>query len=590
MDIGQMMTAVPLASQVNAAEPLQASAVTPVQQGLFADLMQGRFQESQATAEATNTGSKTQAVFSGEILNTADPELLAALLTGENQETSALPDTSANGNERVEESAQTIGQLPQDVALLWTGTQGIQSLQNGRMPESQINDQSGRPDVSESLQVVSAGRIEGQAALPADVDPGFVKNQDLKAAKEFAAVKTEVSIPLPRQTTQQPDAAVKTAEPKQTPVIRINPKPLAAEGGSAQADVRSLTTPPAIGFSDSGTRGSSLAVPGDSAAVSVETTSVVEKQVTIRTSANSVPITSTTNAATPVAPQSARFPENVVVPSELRGATPLSAQVASQQTEVSPVQSGVAYPQAAVVMEQIDKKSSSREVATKQLDPAVNKKNIEGAAIDLQKLAGSFAENEVMSEGDSETADQGLTEHFLLPNPLQHSKVDGKQFETATVAGSKEAARTDQSENVVRQVKDMLVTREIKTGNEQMTLKLSPEHLGELTLNLKMENQQLRVQIIAENQGVKEALMQHAESLKESLSRQNIKMESFEVVTSNGQRGFEQNDRGWKQMAQQQFLTRAPAYGSGYSVAEASTPSLPHYGGPQQYSMVDVHF
>ena len=146
------------------------------------------------------------------------------------------------------------------------------------------------------------------------------------------------------------------------------------------------------------------------------------------------------------------------------------------------------------------------------------------------------------------------------------------------------------SENVFLQVKEVLVNRTIKAGNEQITMRLSPEHLGELTINFKMENQHLKVEIVAANRGVRDALMQQSENLKESLARQNVNMESFEVVTSGGQRGFEQNDRGWKQLAQQQFMAGTSDGRYRYRVPEVDVAVVPQYGMQKQYAMVDVHY
>ena len=63
-----------------------------------------------------------------------------------------------------------------------------------------------------------------------------------------------------------------------------------------------------------------------------------------------------------------------------------------------------------------------------------------------------------------------------------------------------------------------------------ITLKLHPEELGELKINMRMEDQHLKVEITTQNQSVKDALMQNLDILKETLSRQNISMERFDVT------------------------------------------------------------
>src|SRR6185369_8741203 len=131
---------------------------------------------------------------------------------------------------------------------------------------------------------------------------------------------------------------------------------------------------------------------------------------------------------------------------------------------------------------------------------------------------------------------------------------------------------------------------DIKQGSEQITLKLTPENLGGLTVNLRMENQQLRVEIVAENRSVKDALLQNSETLKDSLSRQNITMESFDVTTGGGQQAFANGDKGWRQLAQQQFAAWSPTGGYRTAAREVSAEVMPRYNAQSQYTMLDVHF
>jgi flagellar hook-length control protein FliK len=51
---------------------------------------------------------------------------------------------------------------------------------------------------------------------------------------------------------------------------------------------------------------------------------------------------------------------------------------------------------------------------------------------------------------------------------------------------------------------------------------------------MKMENHRLKVEIVAENQNVKDALVHHLDTLKDTLSRQNIAMDRFNVLTGGG--------------------------------------------------------
>ncbi|HEY3308100.1 MAG TPA: flagellar hook-length control protein FliK [Desulfuromonadaceae bacterium] len=522
---------------------------------------------------------------------------MVTLLSLENPQSSAGIAVHDDKSETTEKPAHTDAPMPQDVALLEAGMQIVLLPQsNGRMPESQNNGQNAQANVREPLQ--PAVRMEDKLVSPGAVDPGMIKGQEVTTGEAFAAaIKAapaavssyragSATLSQQTETTAKQEVISAVEELKGSKDSLVGAKLLTTEGGPAQAETKSGID--SLHWAQKDTKTTD----------SLETASITEKQAGVKAADASVPVTISRNQTATgfTSTPAAGSPETPLVQPDPRAgtATVLSEQVTAPQAEIRVVHaSAVTHPQAAVVMDSINKKTDSREDVSlkQQLDTATIKKDLEGGPLSLQKVAASFAaENEVLGEGNKKAGDQGLNEQFLSSNALQHSKTNEKQLDSTSVIVQKEPARSDLPENVVRQVKDMLVNREIKSGNEQMTLKLSPEHLGELTLNLKMENQQLRVQIVAENQGVKDALMQHSESLKESLSRQNIKMESFEVVTSGGQRGFEQNDKGWKQLAQQQFVARAPAYGSRYAIPEANTVVLPHYGKSQQYAMVDVHY
>lgn len=146
---------------------------------------------------------------------------------------------------------------------------------------------------------------------------------------------------------------------------------------------------------------------------------------------------------------------------------------------------------------------------------------------------------------------------------------------------------------VMRQVTERLASHEIKPGADQISLKLSPEHLGNLQLNLRMEDQQVRVEIVAEHRAVRDALLQQVDQLKESLSKQNIKMESFDVTTSNNGGQTQQQNGDWRQTASDRRpLFAQQQYGAGKtaSVVAAAGDVAMQYFAPQYQSTLDVRF
>jgi len=143
---------------------------------------------------------------------------------------------------------------------------------------------------------------------------------------------------------------------------------------------------------------------------------------------------------------------------------------------------------------------------------------------------------------------------------------------------------------VVQQVRERLVNHVTKPGNEQIVLRLSPEHLGELKVNLNMDGQRLKIEIVAENATVRDSLMQNTDLLKESLSRQNIKMESFDVTTGgNGAADSGRGQSDWRELAQRRQQNLWMPEG-GYRLAKQAIPAVAAYQAKSQHTMVDVHF
>lgn len=144
---------------------------------------------------------------------------------------------------------------------------------------------------------------------------------------------------------------------------------------------------------------------------------------------------------------------------------------------------------------------------------------------------------------------------------------------------------------VLQQVKDRLLQHDVKPGNQQITLTLSPDTLGELKMNLNLQGQKLSVEIITENRTVRDAIVLHTDALKESLARQNITMESFDVTTGGKGSGNQgQNQNAWRELAKQQNQQQLWASPRGYQTAQADLPSSQLYQRQQGETMLDIHY
>ena len=167
-------------------------------------------------------------------------------------------------------------------------------------------------------------------------------------------------------------------------------------------------------------------------------------------------------------------------------------------------------------------------------------------------------------------------------------RMAGGQLEVQAAEPAKVAAEAQ----LMRQVTDRLETHDMKPGTDRISLRLSPEHLGNLQLNLRMEDQQVRVEIVAENRAVREALLQQVDQLKETLSRQNIKMESFDVTTANNGGLTQQQQGDWRQAASERRSLYPQQYGAARNggVTGSGTDVAMQYFAQQYQSTLDVRF
>jgi flagellar hook-length control protein FliK len=113
-------------------------------------------------------------------------------------------------------------------------------------------------------------------------------------------------------------------------------------------------------------------------------------------------------------------------------------------------------------------------------------------------------------------------------------------------------------ESILSQVKDGAVSH-TSDGSSQISIRLNPGELGELKIQVHMDDNRLKVDIQADNPAVKDLLMSDLDSLKQTLSNKNFNMEGFNVSTGGG--GFNAPLPDDKRSSQQAMPRPAKAVG-----------------------------
>lgn len=175
-------------------------------------------------------------------------------------------------------------------------------------------------------------------------------------------------------------------------------------------------------------------------------------------------------------------------------------------------------------------------------------------------------------------------------NPPVFSAVgQGAATPQAASSGSGTAAATPftlpvPEEQVYRQVASRLTLVDGER-HSRITMRLYPEELGQVKLDLTVEGDRVRVQMHAQNQQVQEVLEKYLPRLRESFEQQGLKLEEAQVTSdSPGQGG-----RGSFQESRQSFFAaRPPGRSAGRMAGEeepAVTPPSPANSRPGGISL-----
>ena len=134
---------------------------------------------------------------------------------------------------------------------------------------------------------------------------------------------------------------------------------------------------------------------------------------------------------------------------------------------------------------------------------------------------------------------QGIESRLNETRPVQHLK------ETAETPAAPKEMQTD----VIRQIVQRMTLRN-DGRNTSMQIKLKPEFLGNLHMEVVSENQQVTVRMTAENQAVKGIIEQNLHVLKNELQQHGLQIQKFDVFVS-------QDNDAWRNGQQQTAFRQA---------------------------------
>jgi hypothetical protein len=211
----------------------------------------------------------------------------------------------------------------------------------------------------------------------------------------------------------------------------------------------------------------------------------------------------------------------------------------------------------------------------------------EGEKIVLKKEAFSSQDNSNLSQDSETTGGNQSFSPATVSSGSFDTVIKGRMEPLSEVPREHEVSALH--ENILTQVREKLVNQDPSGNVSKITLKLNPHELGELQINVRLENQKMTVDITAQNPVVKEALLQNIDQLKDSLLRQNISMERFNVSSGDGGgQTFNQSFREGRQTAYQ--TPDAFSYPKSGYYQEDTQVSQVAFGDSKENSLVDMRF
>lgn len=193
--------------------------------------------------------------------------------------------------------------------------------------------------------------------------------------------------------------------------------------------------------------------------------------------------------------------------------------------------------------------------------------------------------------GKAASAPQSEPQQIAKQDPItitiQQQQPQPQTQSSSAAASSPETPKPALHESILAQVTEKLDNLQASGSKGEVTIRLHPEDLGELKINVRLDDQRVRVEIVTEHPMVKEALTDNLDRLKETFSRQNLTMEKFDVSTGGGQFNQPSNQGQWQNTAYASFNSKA-AFPAGLSAT--AEPATANHWNPRADALVDVRF
>uniref|UniRef100_A0A831UAX0 Flagellar hook-length control protein FliK n=1 Tax=Geobacter metallireducens TaxID=28232 RepID=A0A831UAX0_GEOME len=477
----------------------------------------------------------------------AAPDLFASLMAGLLVQPPATTESAEPPSLPAETAAPNDQQASDDIAAAETALMSLASLV---APRTIVPQPAPVPEIT----VPTGTAAEASAATAAPQVTAASEPTTVTASAPAPAMTAAMApvTPSPELPSQPPRAEAVIPQP-QLPRETIQAKPPTAEAAPAAPAPQASPAPQA-------------ALRPDPASTPVEVLSVILEPTK-------------TAEVTPVKPQaSTSLPETAPAPALEVAATEKPAPrtmgpAAAYPDRIPVIPRGEPSPAAAEPAPEPEAAGRAETAPLAGLKPQEVEVVVKGGAEEEQPFG------EQGKEG-SKTADTKAP-----AAPVQTDAAKPFEPTLATAVKPEHQPSRGLRDSIMAQVKEGIANRE-PAGNGEISIRLAPAELGELRINVRVVDQQVKVEVLAANSQVREILLNNLDSLKENFSRQNLTMTGFDVATGTGQ-GYEQLFRQGREAGHQGGFRTPHRRGTAEDEAPA-TPAADYYYTDRRDSILDV--
>jgi len=198
-----------------------------------------------------------------------------------------------------------------------------------------------------------------------------------------------------------------------------------------------------------------------------------------------------------------------------------------------------------------ESKVKEKEVKIEDIEPELNAEELSS------NLVSQFEEKSALENKDGKNKDEksnitDIGEKRNFDNKVEQLDVEVGEIDSKIL----DVKAEDVSDTIMNKTIDMQeqidvikqVSEKVKVNlfedKSEMIIKLKPDHLGKVTVEIAVENGNITAKFLAESEKVKEILESNMQDLKDHLANQGMAVQNLSVSVGNENRGplFEQND------------------------------------------------